>query len=76
MVKLYNIIVLLINDISHYRGQRINNLTVQWFDGSVVRWFSGQNVHWPESSVIQRFVGPNVHYFIYNISFSGIRVIC
>jgi hypothetical protein len=56
MVKLYNIIVLLINDISHYRGQRINNLTVQWFDGSVVRWFSGQNVHWPEGSVIRMFI--------------------
>ena len=39
MVKLYNVIVLLINDISHYRGQRINNPTVQWSKGSLVRMF-------------------------------------
>ena len=56
MVKLYNIIVLLIDDISHYRGQRINNPTVQWSDGSVVRMFIGLKVQWSKGSLVRIFI--------------------
>jgi hypothetical protein len=56
MVKLYNIIVLLIDDISHYRGQRINNPTVQWSDGSVVRMFIGLKVQWSKGALVRMFI--------------------